>query len=51
MKRGIALEVAGKAGSKLSSRHQRASLSWIAERDPQLVATAHHCLLNALVDS
>lgn len=48
MKQGITLEVAGKAVAAIQC-HRKSLDLMDPERDPQLVATAHHCLLNALV--
>jgi tetratricopeptide (TPR) repeat protein len=48
MSKGITLEVANQPLEAIESH--RKSLNFMdSERDPQLVATAHHCLLNALV--
>lgn len=48
MSKGIILEIDRKPGQSIHW-HRKAIALLDAARDPQLVATAHHCLLNALV--
>ena len=48
MSRGIILEINKKPGEAIRC-HRKAISLMDAYRDPQLVASAHHCLLNALV--